>query len=186
MTEVWAPIPSCPGYAVSNDGRVRGPRGLLSTPATRGGYLTCSIRRNGRKFTTTVQRLVAEAFIGPAPSPLHEVNHKDGHKRHNAPDNLEWVTRQENMDHARQVLNVVHGRPRVPKPERQRKIGRFLVDDGVCVFDLELRPDPRHVGRFYASLNGEPFIHGGLEVIWREVQRKRAPVLGSRRLESYG
>jgi len=114
MIEVWAPIPSAPGYAVSNTGRVRGPRGDLSTPATKRGYLTCSLRINGTKVTTTVQRVVLEAFVGPAPSATHQANHKNGVKNDNRPENLEWVTRLENMQHARDTGLWV------PQPKRQR------------------------------------------------------------------
>lgn len=98
--EILAPIPSAPGYMASNTGRVFGPRGPLSTPATKRGYLTCSVRASGKKVTTTVQRLVLEAFKGPAPSPAHEANHINGVKADNRPENLEWVTRQGNVDHA--------------------------------------------------------------------------------------
>jgi len=44
--------------------------------------------------------LVAAAFIGPRP-PGKEVNHKDGIKTTNAPKNLEYVTHDENMKHAK-------------------------------------------------------------------------------------
>jgi hypothetical protein len=47
--------------------------------------------------------LVAAAFIGPCP-PGYEVNHRDGHKDHNKPENLEYCTSSEHKQHAFDVL----------------------------------------------------------------------------------
>ena len=48
-----------------------------------------------------IHRLVADAFFGPCPDG-HEVNHKDGVKTNNNVDNLEYVTRLENAQHAKE------------------------------------------------------------------------------------
>jgi hypothetical protein len=44
--------------------------------------------------------LVAETFIGPKPGKGYEVNHKDGNKKNNNLDNLEWCTRSQNIKHS--------------------------------------------------------------------------------------
>lgn len=48
--------------------------------------------------------MVARCYIGPRP-PRHDVDHKDGSRSHNHVDNLEYVTRPENLRRARE-----HGR----------------------------------------------------------------------------
>lgn len=120
MIEIWKEIPGFLGYEASTLGRIKGPRGLLTLHATKGGYLTCSVRQGGRKLTTTVQRLVLQAFAGEPPTDRHEANHVDGQKQNNTPENLEWVTPAQNKAHARDVLQAAIGRKRKPRPADER------------------------------------------------------------------
>lgn len=52
-----------------------------------------------------VHRIVARAFLGKSPKGKNQVNHKDLDKGNNCYWNLEYVSQQENMDHA--ILNGV-------------------------------------------------------------------------------
>jgi len=62
------------------------------------GYKTVDLSKEGKVKTTSVHRIVAEAFLSN-PDGLHFVNHKDSNRSNNAVDNLEWVTSSENRKH---------------------------------------------------------------------------------------
>ena len=66
-----------------------------------GGYRRTQISMaDGSKTNQLVHRLVLLAFIGEHPEGKNIVNHKDGDKTNNSLENLEWVTSQENTQHA--------------------------------------------------------------------------------------
>jgi hypothetical protein len=111
--EEWRP---CFGweaqYAVSNLGRVRrvtsgkatrAGRLLKPSPIASGGYLAVTLPKPGScekiAMRVCVHRLVAEAFLGPRPAGM-EINHKHQDRTDNRPENLEYVTREENLRHA--------------------------------------------------------------------------------------
>ncbi|MEN9924154.1 MAG: Deep-sea thermophilic phage [Pseudomonadota bacterium] len=121
MDEVWRPVVGFEeSHEVSNLGRVRSiaraitrranrwsglvthihAQRILGLRPERGGYLRSTISLDGRQKQCMVHRLVANAFLDPAPTEEHQINHRDGNKANNRADNLEWVTRAENMNHA--------------------------------------------------------------------------------------
>lgn len=104
--EHWKPIEGWP-YEVSDMGRVRRSEPDRTSPAGKvlrvrkgGEYHMLTLCNNGDQRRVYVHHLVLEAFVGPRPSDAHECNHRDGDKLNNRPDNLEWVTRSENIKHA--------------------------------------------------------------------------------------
>lgn len=101
LFELWVPISEAPGYEISDYGRVRNSRGLvLKLHTLNSGYLKVDLSVSGNPISRTVHRLVAKAFIAN-PENKPEVNHIDNDKFNNATSNLEWCTRVENLDHAR-------------------------------------------------------------------------------------
>lgn len=66
-----------------------------------------ALRRDGKSKTHRVHRLVASAFLGPIPDGK-EVNHRNGDKADNRAENLEVVTRSENIRHSIDVLGNRH------------------------------------------------------------------------------
>ena len=90
-----------PGRMVSSFGRIKSKSGLISWGCLeKSGYYRTGISLNSDRSMELVHRLVAFAVLGPPPSQhcMH-VNHKDLDKSNNAAENLEYVTRSENMAH---------------------------------------------------------------------------------------
>lgn len=106
---MWKDIKGYEGfYQVSDDGRVQRVLKDGSTKPVKnrpnGKYYTVCLSKKGEKCTYAVHRLVAEAFLG-VPEGRMEVNHKDGDKKNNHIENLEWVTSSQNRIHAMEELN---------------------------------------------------------------------------------
>jgi hypothetical protein len=109
--EIWKDIKGYEGfYQVSNLGNVKSLdrktlyqykwiKGKILKPSDNKGYLRVCLQKNSDKSWKYIQRLVGEAFI-PNPNNLPEINHKNLIKSDNYVENLEWSTKQDNMDHA--------------------------------------------------------------------------------------
>ena len=89
-------------YAISNYGRVKhiGHDRILKTHVCL-GYMYISLLKNNGKTSKSfrVHRLVANYFINKIDG-FDEVNHISGNKTDNMIDNLEWVNRSINQQHA--------------------------------------------------------------------------------------
>lgn len=115
MTEEWRDIPEYEGlYQVSNQGRVRSlPRVVIRSNGTplsvsgrtlkaapnSGGYLCVGLSKADKQWVPRVHILVAQTFIGQRPAG-YDINHKNGDKTDNRAENLEYVTRAQNVQHA--------------------------------------------------------------------------------------
>lgn len=111
--EEWKEISSIPNVLVSNTGRVKTKAYEYQLNDGRvfhykekeisvhedNGYMTCTIRMYGERYTCKLHRLMAEAFIPKVEGKPH-INHKDGNKLNNNLYNLEWVSQSENSQHA--------------------------------------------------------------------------------------
>lgn len=84
-------------YSVSSFGRIRNDKRnrILSGSLHRDGYIFVTLF--GKQYP--LHRLIALAFCESADE-NKVVNHKDGNKQNNFASNLEWVTQQENVEHA--------------------------------------------------------------------------------------
>lgn len=105
-TEVWRPSPSFSPLEASSLGRCRqvinGNAVVLPEygPARNLPYKTVQAKPVTRNRRVYVHQVVADAFLGPKPTPELHVNHIDGNPLNNRPENLEYVTAKGNVLHA--------------------------------------------------------------------------------------
>lgn len=97
--ELWKPL--IRGYYdISSHGRVRNSRtGRILKQGDSNGYARVTPSIKGKSINVSVHVAVAKAFIGRCPKGK-EVNHKNGNKKYNNVTNLEYLTRQKNVQHA--------------------------------------------------------------------------------------
>lgn len=102
LDNTFRPVEEFPWYLVSRDGYV------INTES--GHVMVGSVKKTGyrevvltdsdeRPHYRLLHRIVAKAFCEPKDG-ADEVNHINGNKLDNRAENLEWVTRAENLQHA--------------------------------------------------------------------------------------
>lgn len=129
--EIWKPIIGYEGYyEVSNMGNIRSVERKVECPNRWGGfnimryesillkpitinsgYLVVTLSKKNKPKRELVHRLVAEAFI-PNPDKKPEVNHINEIKTDNRSENLEWMTKSENLHYGTGVFRGHHNRDR--------------------------------------------------------------------------
>lgn len=108
---IWKNVPDHSLYRVSDRGELRKMNAdgewvaarTFESPTSVGTYINSAVYSDdGVRTTRGVHYLVCLAFNGAPPNDgkRYEVNHIDGNKHNNVPENLEWSTRSENMFHA--------------------------------------------------------------------------------------
>ena len=108
-TEEWRPVAGWESlYEVSSLGRVRSKHGvwtikkdgIITANPGWNGYPSVGLHDGKRRSTNTVHKLVSIAFLGPKPTPKHEVDHINGNRTDPRACNLRWVTRKQNAKYA--------------------------------------------------------------------------------------
>lgn len=176
MLEVWKDINGFEGkYQVSDLGNVKSlNRQTLRKDGKIVSFKECNLKYrfhyNGyasvciNKKNYLVHRLVANAFINKNSDKNLDVNHIDCNKSNNHYENLEWVTKSENIQHAIQNkrFNRVYGKEHwlSKKIVQKSKEGKFLkVWDSFSDVKRELKLDIKSLNyccnnKIYKSVGG--------------------------------
>ena len=137
IQEEWRPVVGYEGrYEVSNLGRVRSvdrqvkvrnqygftgsrvyPGKVLTPVHGRGDYLMLHLSKDNKATNFSVHRLVAFAFV-PNPDNKPHIDHIDGDRHNNLPENLRWCTCKENINNP------------ITLPSRCKRVLQISKEDG--------------------------------------------------------
>lgn len=134
---VWKPIEGFEGlYEISNFGQVRNNKGEILKHGIKRTNCTCykNVRlwKDGKYHNKYVHRLIAEAFI-PNPENLPFINHKDEDGTNNLIENLEWCTREYNVNYGtareRQAKKI-----RGTVSEKRKPVIQYSLDGNIVAY----------------------------------------------------
>lgn len=119
-----------PKYEVSTEGHIRNSvtHHIYSQRLRTDGYLDFNFWFEGKKTQKLVHRMVATCYLDN-PLKLPEVNHKNKIKTDNRVENLEWVSRQQNIEHR----------------NADSKIQNKMKERGMCLAKLNLETKAKPV-----------------------------------------
>jgi hypothetical protein len=142
--ETWKDIPGYEGlYQVSDQGDVRSlprrstPGKILTPQLNNSGYLRVAISAHQLHKYLYVHHLVTLTFIGQRPDKA-DVNHKNGIKTDNRVANLEYITRADNMKHARENgLHDNRGEKQWNSKLTEEQVREFRLAHNTCGIGYE-------------------------------------------------
>lgn len=167
MKEIWKDIVGYEDlYQVSNLGNIKSKERIVKngnrvffkkekilTPfLQKTGYLTITLLKDNKIKSHYIHRLVAIAFI-KNDFDLEQVNHKDGNKRNNNVNNLEWCSRSENIKHA--IKNGLFSKDvvlnKISKMNKKKRKSILQIKNNVIINEFE---SPTVAGKQFSKLAG--------------------------------
>ena len=149
------------GYGITENGQVWSYKRnkWISQRYDKYGYLRVTLMNDDKKMKTElVHKLVALAYI-PNPDGKETVNHRDENKENNCVSNLEWMTRQENLNYGTRGQRQSD---KVSKPVR-------CIETGIIYKNARVAAKEIGIGdcNIYYCLNGKRKTAGGFH--WERV-----------------
>lgn len=169
MKEIWKYVDKDKLYEGSNTGNIRSYHRfgsairrkkpvIIKQNLNTKGYPSVNI--NGKTIATHI--IIATLFVDN-PKNKPQVNHKDCNKLNNHSYNLEWVTNQENMDHARKnglfrkVVGEEVGNSKLTK-EKVKMIKRLYEEENVTLKEIGETYNV-HLSTISLIVNGKTWTH---------------------------
>lgn len=163
---MWKVLEKYSNYSISENGDLKNNKTnkILKSTIHKNGYKHLSIKplgRSGKCISLKLHREVAKYFV-PNLDNKPQVNHIDGDKLNNHYTNLEWVTNQENAQHAANIdLLVIHkGQANILSKLKDvdilfirnnydlygpRKLGRMFGVSHVTIININKRKTWNHI-----------------------------------------
>lgn len=178
--ERWKDIPGYEDYYLASSfGRIMSiapgrakTRGRILSPRSDGrkdGYLTVCLYKGGTKHYKKVHRLVASAFLSTS-GDGYQVNHKDGDKKNNHIENLEWLSAKENVRHAYKLGLNAHRGHKYRKPIRCVETGEEFQSAVEAARKMGLGSSPAvGGGNIRDSITGRALARRAYGYHWEEI-----------------
>ena len=158
-------------YQVSNYGRIKSlerhqyfrrhiNNHIVKLNKTTNGYLSVCLCKNKKTKKFKVHRLVALAFITNSKN-LLEINHKNEDKLDNRVENLEWCSRNYNINYG--LRNLKHKNKMAKKVNQYDKEGNY-IKTWDCIIDVERETNIKNTN-IVACCKGKYKTAGGY--IWK-------------------
>lgn len=164
-------------YDIHPDGRVwnKGKECWQTLRENGNGYWIVQLKMNGKAEQLLVHRVVALHFL-PNPYDHPQVNHIDGDKSNNQLVNLEWVSREQNIQHS---LEIGLRAGFMSIPEKETLLVRVLAGEKVADLAEPIGRHPVVLSKMLRMLAERT----GRGTVWETAMKQRRKDAALRNLE---